>query len=469
MTARSVAALLAISLLVAAPAVHAQVAGDPPARDDDTSDDASEEPRLLDTHRARPDYDGLPEPGADAGDVLIWIPRVVFAPVTLVLDYGIRRPLGELMTVAEREGWPALLLDTFTWNERRSGIVPTFMLAYGLQPSVGLELFSNDDAAPGHSLGVSLAYGGNDYLKAGASYAIRTHADRVRLELRALAAKRPDRVFSDIGWNTVEAQYRFREEWYEASLGLDVDFWRESRLSLRAGVDGHRFDANGYAAFSDSPSLAEAIQTGRVLTPPGLESGYTAYRQSAELAIDTRELEPAPGHGVRVEAQGELAFDPGDPHAHRWVRWGGAAGAFVDVGHRRVFGLWGLARFSDPLGPSPVAFTELIALGQEALLMQGFLQGQLRGRSAVAATLEYIYPIWTRLDGRLHLSVGNVFGEHLVDFRAERLRFSFGLGVATAGEPDDALHFAIAAGSSPLIQGAAIESIQLVVGTRQGL
>ncbi|MDQ3037708.1 MAG: hypothetical protein M3Y87_35270 [Myxococcota bacterium] len=435
----------------------------------DTAQDSGEAPPLLETHRRTPDYDALPVPGPDAGEVLLWIPRVALAPVTLTLEYAVRRPIGALVTVAEREGWMLQLADAFTWNGRRSGVVPTFILAYGLQPGVGLVVFSNDDVARGHSIHASAGFGGVDAFNGAASYTIFTSGNRVRVELRGEGARRPDRVFSDIGWNTVEAQYRFRETWYAASLALIADFWRESRLSVRAGFDGHELDANGYAAFSDAPSLAEGIQTGRVLAPYGLASGYAAYRQRLELAIDSREPEPAPGHGFRIEAYGELAFDPGDPVARRWVRYGATAGAFVDVGDRRVIGLWGLARFADPLGSEPLVFTELVALGQESLLMQGFLRGQLRGRSAVAATLEYVYPVWTHLDGRVHLSTGNVFGEHLSDFRPERLRFSLGLGLATAGEPDSAFQITVAVGSAPLIRGASIESVQLVIGSRQGI
>lgn len=473
---RAITSAIAIAIAwvtaIAASAPSSASAQDPSAHEVDGEDargDRDEAPgALLERHREVPDYDGLPEPGPDAGEVLLWIPRVLFAPITLVLDYGLRRPLGWLATTAEREGWPTLLLDALTWNERRSGIVPSFLLAYGLQPTGGLRLFSNDDIAPGHSLDASISYGGNDFVQGAASYTVRTSGDRVRGTVGGTGARRPDLVFSGIGWDADAVQYRYRSTWYAADAELAIDFWRESRLVVRAGIDGHEYDADGYAALSDSPSLEDAIQSGRFEVPYGLAGGYVAYRQRLELAIDSRELEPAPGHGVRIEGHGELAVDPGDPSARRWVRWGAAAGAFVDLGHHRVIGVWGLAHFADPIGSAPLPFEELVALGQDALLMQGFLRGQLRGRSGVATTLEYVYPIWTRLDGRLHVSVGNVFGEHLEDFAFERLRVSFGIGIATAGDPDSALHFALAAGTAPFVEGATIDSVQLLVGTRRG-
>src|SRR5262249_6333396 len=50
------------------------------------------------------DYDGRTEP-TTPGDVLIWVPRILFFPVYLVTEFVIRRPLGFLMVSAERGRW----------------------------------------------------------------------------------------------------------------------------------------------------------------------------------------------------------------------------------------------------------------------------------------------------------------------------------------------------------------------------
>jgi hypothetical protein len=419
--------------------------------------------------RGRPDYDHRDDEGPDAGEALVWIPRIAFAPITLVLDYVIRRPLGWLATVVEREQWIDAVLDFLTWNERRSGLVPTFFVAYGLQPSVGLVLFSNDDIAPGHSLNASASFGGIDFLEGSASYGI-VDRERVHFTLRGVAGMRPDRVFSGIGWDAQAVQYRFRERWYDVDLVMRANLWRESSITLSAGVDGHDFDPDGYAVLAiSSPPLSSAIQQGLIEAPYGLDAPYVVARPRVDVAIDSREREPSPGHGVHLDGHAEMALDVNDPLDRRWVRWGASLGGFLDLGAHRVLGLWALARFSDPIGGAPVPFTELVALGQEALLLQGFLRGQLRGRSAAAATLEYLYPIWTRLDARLHVSVGNAFDAHLQDFAFERLRLSFGIGIATAGDPDEAFQITLAAGAAPFVEGSAIQSVQVVFGSRRGL
>lgn len=420
-------------------------------------------------HRARPDYDGRADPGPDAGEVLLWIPRVIFAPLTLVLDYGIRRPLGWFVTTAERERWDVFLIDMFTWNERRSGLVPTGFVAYGMQPSVGLYFWSNDDIAPGHQIRLNADFGGVDYITGSAAYRILAH-DAVMVSVLGDGGTRPDRVFSGIGWDAVSNQYRFRETWVRGAARLQIEPWRESRITVTAGVDARGFDPNGFAWLSNNaPPLSQALDANVFETPAGLERGYTAYRQRLDVAIDSREEEPAPGHGVRLEGHAELAFDVERPNESRWFRYGGAVGGFLDLGGHRVLGLWGLAHFVDPLMNEPVPFTELVEFGGTTdILLSGFLRGQLRGRSGTALTLEYRYPIWTRLDGRLHAGIGNVFDAHLGDFDIERLRASFGFGVATVGEPDSRFELAIAAATSPFVHGVTIDSVQLLVGSRQG-
>lgn len=446
-----------------------EAAEDGTAEDEiEAADPAPEDDAPITAHRMPRDYDGRDDAPPDAGEIALWAPRIVFFPVTLLLDYGIRRPVGALVSLAEREHWVRSVMDAFTWNRRHSGIVPTIYAGWGVQPTVGAYLFSNDDVAPGHEIRGTIAFGGVDTLYGGASYAI-VSGTGFRASLRASGGQRPDRVFSGIGWDAIAHRYRYREAWYAGEIRLRADdFWRQSRIRVGAGVDGHAYDPDGYADLSGSQPLSDALENGVLERPPGLDEGFVAARQWVEVAIDTREDEPAPGHGVRVEAEGELVFDLVDPEARRWVRYGGGVGAFLDLGAHRVLGLWGIVAFSDPLGPGEVPFAELVALGEHELLMRGFLRGQLRGRSGAATTLEYRYPIWTHLDARLHASIGNAFDAHLSDFALERLRLSFGLGIATPGHPDGALQFTVAFGTAPFVQGTSIDSVQLVIGSRHG-
>ena len=68
---------------------------------------SSPEPGEPTPRREVPDYRQLePEP-TSAGDVLIWVPRVLLIPAYLVTEYALRVPVGAAATEAERSNWPA--------------------------------------------------------------------------------------------------------------------------------------------------------------------------------------------------------------------------------------------------------------------------------------------------------------------------------------------------------------------------
>ena len=106
---------------------------DEPDGDADEADAEPEPEQPTIARRELPDYDGRDEPGASAGEVMLWFPRILFFPVHLIFEYLIRQPLGWLLTTAERENWTALLIDFFTFEERRAGLVPTAFFDFGFQ------------------------------------------------------------------------------------------------------------------------------------------------------------------------------------------------------------------------------------------------------------------------------------------------------------------------------------------------
>src|SRR5258708_14753976 len=126
----------------------------------------SEEPK-----RATPDYDGR---GAGrpptAGEVALWVPRVLLSPAYLVSEYVVRRPLGALITTAERNNWSTALIDFFTFGpDHKARLVPPAFFDFGLHPSVGL-YFSWDDAlVHGHDVRLHASDFGSDWVALGAS------------------------------------------------------------------------------------------------------------------------------------------------------------------------------------------------------------------------------------------------------------------------------------------------------------
>jgi hypothetical protein len=411
--------------------------------------------------REVPDYDGLPEPGPSAEEVLLEIPRAILFPAYLVFEYVLRQPLYAFVTFAEREQWLRALEGFFTWDGGRAGIIPTVFFEFGFQPSVGFRFWWNDLGAEGHNLSVSAGTWGPEWLSGSINDRFFL-ADDVRVELSASGSRRPDRQFYGVGWDARDAdRARFAQDALDGSIELRIDGWRQSFIAATAGVRWREF---ADTSFGSDISVPEAVQQGRFEMPASFVEGYTAYRQRFEGQIDTRPRDRgADQSGVRVNLSTEQGFDLERGTGPGWVRTSATLGAFADLGGQRTVGLWGFARMADPLGTTPVPFTELVEHGGEPFPFGGFQSGRLRGRSGLASTLEYRYPVMPWLDGQLFVTVGNVFDEHFSDFRFERLRISFGGGLRVAGPPDG-LAILIAAGSDPFEQGGAISSVRFAFG-----
>lgn len=376
------------------------------------------------------------------------------------------RPLGALIAGAERAGLPAILYDTFAFGpDHKAGIVPTFFVDFGFRPSVGLYAFWDDAFVNGHDLRLHAGTWGSDWLAASMSDRIRYSNDPFdRIHFDLSATHRPDYAYFGIGPSTREAAIaRYGADRLEARGGLERRLWRTSAFRASVGarsVDFHHGELGG------DPSLDALVGSGMVPPPPGYPRGYTAFVSSVSAALDSRRPRPASGSGVRIELEGAHANDV--RQSGGWITYGGSAGAFIDLNdHARVVSVSVTAKFADPLGKEAIPFTELAQLGGFQP-MRAFFPGRLVDRSAAVAGLGYRWPIWIWLDGSIHMEVGNVFAEHLQDFKPGLLRFSGAVGVESVGSPDNSLQILFGVGSETFESGGKIDAIRLVVGTTRG-
>lgn len=463
-------------------------------REEPKEPEPTQPPISADEKRPVPNYDGREEEPTDAGDVLIWVPRIVLSPLYLVSEYALRRPIGWLVTTAEHERLPALLVDFFTFGpERNAGIIPTGLLDFGFQPSVGLYFFWNEFLAENNKLRARAATWGKDWIRLSVANRTEIYPGH-ELSLRAEFLRRPDWRYHGLGPDSLDSNRgRYASTALSSAISYDALFWRSSRVQAFVGVRDVAFDA-GKGCCGDH-SVAWRVEQGLLDEPVGIDDGYTILEQGVGITLDSRPprlIDPTPdqpnfvtppGSGVRLNVRGghagsltqsrPLANTP--PIRYEWVHYGASLGGFLDLtGQQRVVGLSVVADFADPLndvepldGVAAIPFTEQVSLGGDRPL-RGFLQQRLIDRSAVAATLEYQWPIWVFLDGAMHYSVGNVFGEHLEGFEAKKLRNSIGLGVRSNTARDHPFEILVAVGTETFEQGAQIDNVRVVFGTTSG-
>lgn len=418
--------------------------------------------------RAVPDYDGRGDEPTTAADVLIWVPRIALSPVYLVSEYLIRRPLGFLVTEAERSDLPAFLAGLFTFDGGKAGVIPTFVFDFGLEagalPSGGLYLFWDDLLFDGHDIRFRAAYGGSsDWITL--DYTSRFHvADDSTLALEVGWDRRKDWVFGGIGPGfDDDARGRYGLDRLGVGLGYTLEL--NARSELSAGVRTEWFETFE-GGCCDDPKIEQRIEDGVYPAPPGLGVKHTYLRPEVAVSYDTRATRPGDESGVRLEAFGDLGLDLRRGDAH-FARYGAAVGLFWDLWKNRTVGLQLHGRFATPLGDGVVPFSELTLLGG-AEPMRAFDEGRLRGESAFVAVLDYRWPIWVWLDGQLFFELGNAFGEYFDGLDGDNLRLSFGMGMRPSSHEDHPFELLFAAGTGPFGDGAEVTTFRVVFGTTSG-
>lgn len=426
--------------------------------------EADERPRPV------PDYDGRPDEPPNAGEVLIWIPRVILFPGYLLTEYVVRRPLGAFVTLLEREKVIQQAYGLLTFGSGGAfGIFPTALFDFGLRPSVGLYAFLDPFLHPDNRFRVAAAYGGPDWLSIGAKERfILAHDDGGEIIVRGGYLRRPDFPFYGIGPDarqTDETYYRLSRWEAAASIGLrseHVGFSAEVR-ALWEKRDESDYDQPTQEFFPPEYFLEHDVGN--------WERGMLVEQRLA-LYADTRargETYLASGTGARLDVRGGLGWDPEDVATQRWLRWGGEASLFLDVtGTRRVFGLNVSADAVEPVGDDPVPASALVGLGGLET-MRAFYEGRFLGQSAATGTLEYRWPVASFLDAELFASVGNVFGERFRGFDLEKMAGSGGFALRTNTSRDLSFDVLIAAGTRQFDRGGfAIEQVRFALGTNRG-
>jgi hypothetical protein len=423
--------------------------------------------------RPLPDYDGRRGPPQTPGQKALWVPRLLLSPAYFVSEFVVRRPLGYLITAAEKAEVPTALYDFFAFGPNHSaGIVPIALIDFGFEPSVGLYAFWDDAGFAGHDLRLRGSTWGTDWLSGTATERFR-FGDDFALTLTGTATRRPDYAFYGLGPDTRESSLvRYSADSVDAHVETWLALGGSSLLETRFGYRGYSFgpssyDANERDSRDYEASLDEAVEAGELAEPPGFREGYRAPYARARLVLDPRPLEGS-ASGVRLELGAEQGVDTKGDLSGGWLRYGATAGGFLDLADSgRVISLSLSAQLAEQIGARPVPFTELVTLGGPGM-MPGFRAGRLHGESALVATLRYSWPIWIWLNGSLQAATGNVFGEHFEGASLERSRLSTAIGIESSGSRDSIFQALVGFGTETFESGAEVDSIRIVLGARSG-
>jgi len=398
--------------------------------------------------------------------VLVLIPRVILLPAYLVGVYAIGAPVGALATTAERNEWPTWIVNFFAFGpDHQGGIFPTFLVDFGMRPSIGLHFFWNNTFVTGNRVTADAAWGGSQWVSVGVGDHYQISKGQA-VSLQAFWNRRPDTVFYGIGPESLdENRSRVGTDSVGGALGYEKTL---GRLELTSKLGIQRTVFRDYTCCSD-PTLRQRVEAGQLPPPPGYQENYTAAQLSVRAVLDTRPPRPAPQSGFRIGATAVPSVDVTRGFDRSWILYGAGVEGSIDVtGTARVLSLGVTALFVDPLGSQPVGFTELVALGGTEPF-SGYLPLRLRDRSAVVAQLGWHWPIVAFLDGVASVAFGNVFDAHLSSFRWDLLRMSAEIGLRSAGTGTSSFQFVFGLGTRTFHEGFSIESVRFAFGVSYGL
>jgi hypothetical protein len=442
--------------------------------------------------RVAPDYEGREAEGLTAGEFLIWIPRVIFYPVHLVLEWVVRWPLVQFITVLEKYHLLKRIEQILTWRDGKSGVYPTFFGDFGLKPSIGITTFHRDFPATGNDFNLNVAWWGPRWINAHLRNSTTVLSDDGgKFDVFGTFVSRPDYPFYGIGSNTQGAnddRYRYQERRIEGGLLFAASLGGLHRIRASSTFRDVAFGDNPEGP--DSPLTKDTRIPGRLMMEPipgfndpdtagddGL-GHYQLIDSRLEIKIDTRDpdTEFKGGTGFLLELFGSFSFDPSEP-SRNFVRWGAETGVFVDLTKRgHVIALRVYGEFVEETGGSVVPFTELASLGGNET-MRGYLPRRFLGDSSFETTLSYRYPVWSLLNAELFLSAGNTYEGHWglndgiannrIDF--DNLFLSGGFGLRTSIARDTALQILVAVGTNRLDStDIEIDSFRFVFGLVEG-
>lgn len=169
--------------------------------------------------RSLPQY--RPKNETSAGEGLVWIPRVLFYPVHLTLEYLVRWPIVKTMTFAEEHFLIERVQRFFTFNEGKGGLFPTLLFDFGVKPAMGLYFYYDEFLAKNNDLVLQAGYWPTGWYHFVIDDKIKIFRDDSGiLNLRGEYVNRPDFVFNGMGplVNPKERYYRYEEFRVETSL-----------------------------------------------------------------------------------------------------------------------------------------------------------------------------------------------------------------------------------------------------------
>lgn len=404
--------------------------------------------------RTKPEtFRGRPKPTA-FGEAALWAPRVLFFPLYVVTEFGLRVPIyAAAEWVDEHHVVP--IVDHFFHPTPDISWFPVFSLDLGASASFGARVKWKNMGVLGHEMRLSAEAGGEDFWRV-------TGQDKWEFEpgkyigVRGDLSSVPNRPFFGMGPRAPNYRVNFKQTRYDGFLfgGLKAD--NHVQLDVATGM---RVEDNtpGW-----DPSIETAFDLKKI---PGFDLLHLMM-VTADLKVDSRQMIEENG-GLRLLGNLTYARDTVVPERAFVSVSVDLEGALEVSSPDRVLAARVYTIQTLPLGKEPVPFSHQAMLGWQN--HHGFLWGRFRGESAALGEIHYRYPIAYYVDAQWTASVGNVFGPRFKGFDVGDMTGSIGVGLRTRRIGESPIELTFALGTTRFNEALSFDAVRVFFGTVEGL
>ncbi|MFT5993798.1 MAG: hypothetical protein ACI82G_002803 [Bradymonadia bacterium] len=488
--------LLAITLIVglSTPA-EAQRRSDAPDVPAEAIEDDARRPRAAESERSVPDYDNREAAPPTPGQRALWVPRILLAPVWVISEYVVRRPLEATVLWAEQSDFSSKVRHALTFGTGgRVGFAPTALVDFGLRPSAGLYFWTNGVPTEGDRLRIHLATGGRNWWRASVTERIslgdggaNLPFEASQLNFRFLFEQRPDHLFYGLGPQSDPLAGVLEQTQLGGAIGTEFVTGELDGFAIELSAKRARY-ADGAATVDRADgTISQLFPTTPNVSQRSIFGDYRVARLDVEVTLDSRAADTStPGDGVRLEVGAAAGMggllDPANRQFaertalsateggryFRFLQPRARLGLFWDVNnYRRVLSLTQTIAWSESTGSAPVPAFELPAMGGTEA-MRSWISGRFRGHSTVSTTLQWTYPTFAAIDGFVFAATGQAFGRRFEGFALGELQSEFGMGIRSNNDRDAAFEFLVGVGTTPLGDPVKIESVRMLIGASSG-
>jgi len=306
--------------------------------------------------------------------------------------------------------------------------MPETRLAGGGLVNVFFRLPGSDGRTPSSSLILALIYTQNRQIMSAMSFELYWPEDVYRMKSNIVYEYFPDRFYG-IGNNTAAEQ----EEAYTArNFQFDGQILRKLKSNVYWGL----MTDFGYSKLIETGT--DGLLAGQNI--PGSEGGKVSGAGML-LSVDSRDRIFTPTEG-NYYSFSVIWFDSVLGSDYGFTRYAFDLRNFYSLFASHVIAV----RCTGVVNRGAVPFQKMAELGGQ-FLMRGIYNGRYRDKSRLNFQLEYRLPLWQRFGVTGFTELGDV-AENITEYRIEKLKYSYGLGLRYLLNPDEGLNLRLDAGFS---------------------